>query len=411
MIFNPCDIYLPTHRDDLPRWAVIACDQYTSQRDYWNKVEAIADGAPSALHIIQPEIDLDKADGRLPSVHAKMDEYLADGTLEKAVSDGFVLTLRETSSGTRVGLIGAVDLESYDYTPGTDLPVRASEKTIVERIPPRLKIRRGASLEATHVLMLVNDESKLLIEPLAAKKDSFKKLYDFDLMLNGGHIEGYAIEDEETLTGIQKALLTLYGMNDGFLFAVGDGNHSLATAKAYWDEVKQGLSEDELYTHPARKALVEVVNLFDESLTFKPIHRVLFGTKDLSAAMDSYGKYLSDKGFALERGGDKRFFTDGETRIPFTVKGAEGQLDTVLLEPWAQEYAKENGFTIDYIHGDDAVMSICRENGNAVGILLSDIDKGGLFPSIVSGGVLPRKSFSMGEADDKRFYTETRKIK
>lgn len=411
MIFNPCDIYLPTHRDDLPRWAVIACDQYTSQRDYWNKVEAIADGAPSALHIIQPEIDLDKADGRLPSVHAKMDEYLADGTLEKAVSDGFVLTLRETSSGTRVGLIGAVDLESYDYTPGTDLPVRASEKTIVERIPPRLKIRCGASLEATHVLMLVNDESKLLIEPLAAKKDSFRKLYDFDLMLNGGHIEGYAIEDEETLTGIQKALLTLYGMNDGFLFAVGDGNHSLATAKAYWDEVKQGLSEDEIYTHPARKALVEVVNLFDESLTFKPIHRVLFGTKDLSAAMTSYEKYLAEKGFALERGGDQRFFTDGETKIPFTVRGAEGQLDTVLLEPWAQEYAKENGFTIDYIHGDDAVMSICRENGNAVGILLSDIDKGGLFPSIVSGGVLPRKSFSMGEADDKRFYTETRKIK
>ena len=411
MIFNPCDIYLPTHRDDLPRWAVIACDQYTSQRDYWDKVEKIAAGAPSALNIIQPEIDLDRADTRLPAVHAAMERYLTDGTLEKAVSGGFVLTLRTTSTGIRTGLIGAVDLESYDFTPGTDLPVRASEKTIVERIPPRLKIRRGAALEATHVLMLVNDPKKLLIEPLKETKERFTKLYDFDLMQDGGHIEGYAIEDEETLADIQKALLTLYSMNDGFLFAVGDGNHSLATAKAYWDEVKQTLSEEELYTHPARRALVEVVNLFDESLSFKPIHRVIFGSKDLSAAMASYEKFLAAKGYTLERGGEERFFTDGKTKIPFTVKGAEEQLDTLLLEPWVQEYAKENGFTIDYIHGDEAVASVCRENGNAVGILLSDIDKGGLFPSIVSGGVLPRKSFSMGEADDKRFYTETRKIK
>ncbi len=409
MIFNPCDIYLPARRADFDRWAVIACDQYTSQREYWDKVAFFVGNAPSALNIIQPEIDLDKADARLPSVHGAMETYVGNGTLKKAVENGFVLTLRETSDGLRVGLVGAVDLESYDYTPGTDLPVRASEKTITSRIPPRLKIREGALLEATHVLMLMDDPMDTVLGPLKQNLSSLRELYDFDLMLGGGHVRGYAVEGEEQLNAIQKALFSLYQKGEGFLFAVGDGNHSLATAKAYWEELKPTLTEEELVTHPARKALVELNNIHAESLIFKPIHRVLFGVKDMGAVISSYKGYLAEKGCSLKEGGNLAFVTEKGEKT-YTVEGCGNQLDTVLLEPWFEQYAKEYGLTADYVHGDESLREVARGK-DTLGILLGPIDKNALFPSIVSGGVLPRKSFSMGEANDKRFYIETRKIK
>ena len=401
------DIYLPAKQVDPRLWAVVACDQYTSQPDYWQRVADLVGEHPSTLHIVQPEIDLEHAAGRIPAIHEAMRKYLADGTLVCGVHNGFTLTRRTTASGTRLGLVAAVDLEAYDFTPGANALIRATEGTIQERIPPRMRIREGAILECPHVMLLLDDPDCTVIEPVAAALQNETPLYDFDLMENGGHLRIQAVEGA-LIESVAESLNALLQKSDGFLYAVGDGNHSLATAKACWEVIKQTLSEAEKKVHPARYALAEIVNLHSPALVFEPIHRVLFGckAKDVIAA---YGEYLKEKGMSLTDGTEITF-VDSESEAGFQVVNPVNPLPVAVLQPFLDAYLlKHPEIRIDYVHGDEAVKAICRQE-NTVGILLPAIDKSALFPAVRAGGVLPRKTFSMGEANEKRFYMECRKI-
>ncbi len=407
--FQPCDILLPAPGIDPGRWAVIACDQYTSQKDYWEKADGIAGDAPSALRLILPEAYLDETEARLPAVNRAMEEYLSNGALSEGVRGGFVLTLRKTPSGARPGLVGMVDLEAYDFAPGTDKPIRASESTILERLPPRIRVREGALLECPHVMLLADDPEGTLVEAALERVQGDAPIYDFELMLGGGHLTGWKIENAQALSAIDAALQGLYARNNGFLFAVGDGNHSLATAKACWEKRKAGLSETERVSDPARFALVEVVNLHCPALVFRPIHRAVFGA-EMDELIKDFERYNASLGLTTLPGGSI-CFTDGRSRAPLYVTGDEALLDAARVQPWLDDFLKRHpGCYVDYVHGEEALKEVCLSK-NAVGIELGTIDKSALFPSVARLGVLPRKAFSMGEADEKRFYMEARRIK
>lgn len=400
-------IYLPAENVDPRRWSVVACDQYTSQPEYWRHVAEYVGDFPSTLHIVQPEVDLDLASAHIPAIHAAMHEYLADGTLVCRVQNGFTLTERTTSAGTRPGLVAAIDLEQYDFTPGSNAMIRATEGTICERIPPRMRIREGAVLETPHVMLLLDDPECTVIEPAAEALRDQRPMFDFDLMGGGGHlcvkgIEGAALEP------IAKALNALWTRSNGFLYAVGDGNHSLATAKTCWAQIKRTLSAQEAENHPARYALAEIVNLHSPALQFEPIHRVIFNANsdDLTA---NFRAYLAHRNMNLLKCDRKDAdLTIGTER--YRIQNAEGLLPLAVLQPFLDRYIAENeGLRIDYVHGESAVKAICAQ-GKAVGILLGAIQKSSLFPSVRACGVLPRKTFSMGRADEKRYYMECRKI-
>lgn len=404
----PSDIYLPAAHVDPFKWAVVACDQFTSQPDYWQDVEKEVGDAPSTLRMILPEIYLNEASSKVPGIHNSMRKYLRSGVMEKKVENGFVLTERTTESGVRLGLIAALDLNAYDYAPGAKPLIRATEGTIVERIPVRVRIREGALLESPHVMVLIDDAGKTVIEKAYERVKDKKPLYDTPLMMNGGHLRGWAIDEREALKEIAAALQALNAKANGFLYAVGDGNHSLATAKACWTRLNAKLSPDEQETHPARYALTEIVNLHSDALVFEPIHRVLFhaDAEDLTA---KFAAYAEGRGFALSEGDDIRFIANGkETGV--SVTGADGVLPVAILQPFLDDYIKANkGIEIDYIHGEEAARALAG-NPDTTGILLKSIDKKSLFPSIASEGVLPRKTFSMGEAWEKRYYMECRRI-
>lgn len=404
----PSDIYLPSEKVDLYKWAVVACDQFTSQPEYWQDVEKEVGDAPSTLRMILPEIYLNQASSNIPGIHNSMRRYLKTGVMEKKVENGFVLTERTTESGVRLGLIAAVDLNAYDYTPGAKPLIRATEGTIVERIPVRVRIREGALLESPHVMILIDDREKTVIERAYERVREKKPLYDTPLMQNGGHLRGWAIEDKSDLNEIASALQALNAKSNGFLYAVGDGNHSLATAKACWTRLHAKLSPEEQETHPARYALSEIVNLHSDALVFEPIHRALFGA-DANDLKKKFAACIENRGLTLTDGDDIRFISkDGETGV--SIVGAEGVLPVAILQPFLDDYIKANkDIEIDYIHGEDAVRHLASD-GNATGILLKSIDKKSLFPSIASEGVLPRKTFSMGEAWEKRYYMECRRI-
>ena len=470
---KPDDIYLPAEGIDLRRWAVVACDQYTSQPDYWQRVEAYVGAHPSTLHIVQPEIDLERAGARIPAVHRAMREYLSNGTLVRAVRNGFTLTERTTASGARLGLVAAVDLEEYDFTPGSGAMIRATEGTIRERIPPRLRIREGAPLECPHVMLLLDDPAHTVIEPLHARLRETAPLCDFELMENGGRLRVWGVEGN-ALAPVSDALSALWEKSDGFLYAVGDGNHSLATAKARWDALKPALSPGEAQTHPARYALAEIVNLHSPALAFEPIHRVLFGA-DMEDLVSAYRAHLASRGMKLtaveplssRASGTKPVdpsssracgtkpaepssscacgmkpvepssscvcgakpaepsssacgmtptdeaemtFVSGNTRASYRVENPENPLPVAVLQPFLDEYLRSHpAARIDYVHGAAAVESLCQ-TPHTTGILLPAIDKSALFPAVRQGGALPRKTFSMGEPDEKRYYMECRKI-
>ncbi len=402
----PADIYLPAKHVDPAKWAVVACDQYTSQKDYWEKAEAIVSDAPSTLRIIQPEIYLAEAEKTIPLIRSAMKEYLEKGVIEPRVRDGFILTERRTESGARLGLIAAVDLDQYDYAPGVQPLIRATEGTITERIPPRVKIRDGALIESPHIMMLIDDPECLTVEAIYAAVREDEPLYDFELMLGGGHLRGWSVTKDEHLNMLSDALGVLNARADGFLYAVGDGNHSLATAKACWEKCKQTLDQSEWETHPAKYALCEIVNLHSPALVFEPIHRVLFSA-DADSVLHNFTAYLQKKGLTAVEGRDI-VFVSGEKETGISVSG-EQALPVAILQPFLDEYLKEHSeIHIDYVHGEEAVRSLAVNKNT--GILLGAIDKGLLFPSIRSGGVLPRKTFSMGEAHEKRYYMEVRKI-
>lgn len=405
--FRSTDILLPKKDINMNTWSVVACDQYTSEEDYWKEVESLVKDQPSTLNIIYPEVYLGKDDNRIQRIQNEMLSYVNNNILEKRIKNGFVLVERTLDVGTRLGLVGVIDLEAYDFTPGTSAPIRATEGTIQSRIPPRLRIREGALLECPHVMVLIDDPKKQLIEPLFENKAHFECLYDTPLMMNGGHLKGYAITDEFA-KAVDAKLGLMEQESNGFFLAVGDGNHSLATAKACWQQTKEKLSEEERENHPARFAMVELVNLHSPALIFEPIHRVLFNI-DFDDLITSFQAQLQKDGIAYTTG-DDIVFIDEKNNIHLQLLNEDGRLPVDILQKFLDHYLQEHSNSdIDYVHGQEAVEKLSKQEHNC-GILLGAIDKNTLFPAIAAGGVLPRKTFSMGEAYEKRYYVECRQI-
>ena len=374
------NILLPAPGVDLNKFAVVACDQHVSDPAYWEAVEAYVGDAPSALRLMLPEAYLEKPDraARVEAINAAMKSYLEKGLLRE-VGEGFVYLHRTISTGVRHGLMMALDLEQYDYTPGAKSLIRATEQTIPERLPPRVEIRKGAVLELPHIMVLVDDPENLLLGTLEQALPQLTQCYDFDLMQQSGHLTGWLVQQEELLARLADILGTLCRKGDGLLFAMGDGNHSLATAKACWEQLKPTLSGSERECHPARYALCEIVNLHDEAMVFEPIHRVLFSVDEK----------------ALER----------ETGIT-----AQSMPPLQQLQPLLDEYLKAHPETkIDYVHGSKPALELGAREGN-LALLMPPFDKSSLYDIVRRDGVLVRKSFSLGEAPDKRFYLEARKI-
>ena len=423
-------VYLPKKGIDLTRWAVIACDQFTSQPEYWHKVEQIVGESPSTLHLTLPEVYLEAEDeaGRIQNIQAGMRAALDQHILEPR--EGLIYLERSVDGRTRKGLMLALDLECYDFNKGSSSLIRATEGTIIERLPPRMKIREGAALEFPHILVLIDDANRTVIEPLQAAKSKMEKLYDFDLMLGSGHLAGYQVSPEledgviAALRGLAQpeAFAKKYGVSDQpvLLFAMGDGNHSLATAKAIWEKIKPTVGMQ----HPARYALVEIENVHDEALEFEPIHRVLFGLKeDLLAAMrEQFGENYHYSPAASKEEMVRRVDEAAGPRQALGVIGA-GQAFGVIeidhpatnlpvgtLQAFLDGFLKAGGAVkIDYVHGADVTAQLGSQPGNA-GFYLPGMHKSDLFKTVILDGALPRKTFSMGEAHEKRFYMEGRKI-
>ena len=404
--FLPADILLPRAGTDLSKWAVVACDQFTSRPDYWETVRNLTEGAPTTLDLIYPEAWLSRGDAYIPEIQSAMERYLQEGILTQTVTDGFVLVRRVTESGERLGLVGRLDLEQYDYRPGARAAVRATEGTILSRIPPRVKIRRGAPIESPHIMMLLDDAKRQLIEPLA--EEALPLLYDTELMQGGGHLSGYAVTGEaaaRTAALIERMQKAAPG---GFFLAAGDGNHSLATAKACWEELKPSLEPEQRKNPPARYALVELVNLHSPALLFQPIHRVVFGA-ELDALVRDFDAALAGLGMALIPGGEVVFAAKGE-KLGFDIAGLGERLPLDVLQRFLDEWLQRHAeATVDYVHDEQETVSHASD-GKAVGILLQGIPKDGFFAAIRAGGVLPRKTFSMGEGHEKRYYMECRRI-
>ena len=395
-------ILLPKKGTDWNKYAVIACDQYTSNLEYWDSLKAEIGDKTSTFNMIYPEAYLETTDNDkyIEGINKNISNYLKNNELVD-IGECFILVERVTSYGIRrLGLVLAVDLEDYSYEKGTKALIRASEATIVERIPPRLKIRKDAEIELPHILVLFDDPQKEIVETLYAQRDKLEKVYDFELNKDGGHIRGYKVSNVSEV--IKKFDELYHRNNNGLLFIVGDGNHSLATAKAHWDNVKKSLSEEERLSHPARFALVEANNLYDEGIIFEPIHRVLFNVdkdfeKELKAHVD--GDYIS---FTYSR-----FAGKNALKMPANAPMAYLQVQTYL-----DEYlSKHKDVKIDFIHDEDELISVADKNPNSVAIAMPALTKEDLFDYLANGRVLPRKSFSMGHANEKRYYLEAKKIK
>lgn len=375
------EILLPAEKIDLGKFSVVACDQFTSQPEYWQEVEKIVGDAPSALRITLPEAYLsDNNDARIEKINSTMNDYVNTQKL-KSIGATMVYLRRRTTSGVRRGLIAALDLEQYDYSKGSKSMIRATEETIIERLPPRIKIRENAPLEAPHIMVLIDDKSDKLMSLLDSACGNIEKLYDFELMQNGGHSTGYRVDSPELLQKIADILIELKQQSaDGLLYAMGDGNHSLATAKACWEKLKPTLTESQRENHPARWALAEIVNLYDPALKFEPIHRLLFNVDPEAVQRD----------------------------LGFDAKNPpDAQILQPKLDAWLKNHPEAQ---LDYIHGENE----CHELGNApdrLAIVFSEFDRDSLFDVVIKNGSFVRKSFSMGTAVDKRYYLECRAIK
>jgi uncharacterized protein (DUF1015 family) len=434
-------ILIPAQGISPEKWAVVACDQYTSEPLYWEKVEDFTNGVPSTYHLIFPEVYLERENSvekqnRIENINNAMCSYI-DNNYFSEVKNSMIYVERKTSAGkVRKGLVFAVDLENYDFSKGSQSLIRATEGTIMDRLPPRIRIRENACLELPHIMLLIDDRDYGTIENLSKAKDKMKHLYSFSLMMNSGYLDGYQVNDEELLTNIFESLRKLkskedfskkYGVGDQLsplLFAVGDGNHSLATAKSCWNQLKMTLTDEEKQTHPAKFALIELVNVHDPALEFEPIHRLLFNIK-ASDVLSSFVKYYTDKG--LKCGFEYTSGLNGIPEnnssmhvIPFIHNDKTGYvwvgepsftLDVATLQSFLDNYLKENnGVELDYVHGESIVSDLGGKDGN-MGFLLSPMDKYDLFKTVIVDGTLPRKTFSMGEADEKRFYMECRNLR
>lgn len=414
-IFKPADIMLPKDAP-MEKWAVIACDQFTSDYDYWQRVRANAEGCPSTINLVLPEAILGTPEEETQTalINKTMGEYIENGVFT-TYANSFVYVERTMENGTiRKGLVGMVDLEAYDFTQGATADIRATERTVIERIPPRVKVRKDAPVELPHIIMLVDDHDKVLIEPVTAKKDSLKKVYECDLMEDGGHIAGWIVEgaDVEAFNAVFEEYSANVGSKyadlDGvpMILATGDGNHSLATAKTCYEELKAANPGVDLSNHPARYALVEVENIHDEAQVFEPIHRIIMGLdpeKVLADARNAICVEDPDAGFEA-----KVYIGEKEETI-YLDKG-KGELAVGVLQEWLDAYLKENGGDIDYIHDDDALIALAAKP-MSIGFLLPAMEKSQLFRGVIADGSLPRKTFSMGHSREKRYYVEARKIK
>lgn len=418
-IFRATDILIPKKEIDMTKWSVVACDQYTSEPEYWKEVEEEVGTAPSTLRLTLPEVYLGTDDDkRIENINRTMKEYIEKDIFNE-IPDTFLYTERTLADGSiRKGLIGAIDLNEYDFNKGSKSAVRATEGTVLSRIPPRVRIRKDAPLELPHIMILIDDREKTVIEPIAEKLTDRTPLYDFSLMERGGTIRGWEIAGGgEIAKGIEKALEvlssqehfdSLYGLPDAapLIFAVGDGNHSLATAKACHEMAKEsGIPSDGL-------ALVELVNLHDPSLRFEPIHRLLFGI-DPAEVEKSLREYFTDSEITetddeLPEEGSFFFLTEGK-KVNLRIAHPTSSLSVGCLGDFLDDYIKRKGCEIDYVHGEETVMS--HLSSTVCGFILPRPQKDLLFKTVILDGALPRKTFSMGHANDKRFYLEARKLK
>ena len=414
VVLYPGELLIPADRSSLTEWACVACDQFTSQPKYWEGVRLLVNGHPSTLDLILPECYLNEAPQRIERIHRAMRDDLEKGVLVPAVSNGFILVERNTSSGARVGLVALLDLECYDPARGSRSLVRASEETIAERVPPRMTVRRGAALETSHVLLLVDDPMHSIVEPLFHRHDELDRLYDFPLMMGGGHLTGYAVTAPADIAAVYDALDRLRARLDPdnpLLFAVGDGNHSLAAAKACWEEIKPGLTPEQTVTHPARFAMVELENIHDDALRMEPIHRVLLGC-DGDDLLNDIAAFAAGKSASLAAGPQAQEITvvyEGK-EVVLSVEGSPYKLAVGTLQAFLDQWLVSHpGARLDYVHGEDTVRSLVAGEG-AVGFLLPPPDRDRLFPTILSEGALPRKTFSLGSANEKRYYLECRRL-
>lgn len=417
--FSPADILLPKKGTDMSKWSCIACDQYTSEPEYWDEVRKYRKGSPSALNMILPEVYLGKGDTekQVHEINSNMDKALESGLFESYL-DSFIFVERlQTDGKKRFGIVGKIDLEKYDYNKGSNSEVRATEKTVLERIPPRVKIRENAPIELPHIMILIDDPENNVIGQLENSKNEFETLYDTDLSPRGGHITGRLVPSDYN-EKIEKSLLKLgspevfekkYNLPKGtapLVFAMGDGNHSLATAKAVYENLKKENPGKDLSNIPARYALVEIVNLHSDALEFEAIHRFVSGV-DSDKLIEAAKKELK-----LSKNGEGQNVTiisqKGEEK--FYIGNQSSKLSVGSLQNFLDEYIKENGGDCDYIHGEENLRAIVKKSGGT-GFILPAMKKEELFPTVIFDGALPRKTFSMGHADDKRFYMEARKIK
>lgn len=416
--FRNADILLPKNTD-MEKWAVVACDQYTSEPEYWNETAKTVGDLPSTLNFILPEIYLEEKNvsERIEKIHSSMKDALSADIFKEYKNSMIYLERVQNDGEVRAGLIGCIDLEDYDYRKGSVSPVRATEATVIERIPPRIAVRRGAEIELPHIMILIDDEEKTVIEPLSQIKDRLEKVYDFTLMQKGGSAKGWLVSENEQ-ERIISALSALentdnfnrkYGINEKspLVFAMGDGNHSLATAKEFYEELKRENPDKDMSSHPARYALVELVNLHSPALKFEAIHRIVteVNVDDLMSEMTKFLGITEDT-------------EKCEQRFEYTVKGVKkkagiskpcSKLTVGSLQQFLDGYLNEKGGKIDYIHGIEVVDKLSM-NDSSIGFILPDMAKSELFPTVIFDGALPRKTFSMGHAWDKRYYIECRKI-
>lgn len=431
-------IMMPIEGTDLYKWSVIACDQYTSQPEYWKETEHNVGDAPSTLRLTLPEVYLGEEGEaeRVEDIHRTMEQYLQDGVLQELPA-GFMLVRRSFGKQcSRWGLVAEIDLETYDYKKGAYSLIRPTEMTVEERIPPRLRVRQTASVELPHIMLLIDDPEKAVIEPLVNRREQFERIYSTDLMQEGGYVEGWLIpEGKDTELVMQQAsqladsavFRRKYDLDKEYPllnFAVGDGNHSMATAKAAWENIKAGLNEEQRRNHPARYCLCEIVNVHDDSIEVEPIHRVVFqtDTDELLAEAKVYYEKAGCRMTVEEYSGEDSRGEETEKAHCFTICSAAGWKTIRVINPkWGIAVATLQSFLddylshheecrIDYIHGSDVVESLGTKEGN-LGFFLPEIRKEDLFIGVIKDGVLPRKTFSIGEANEKRYYMECKRLR
>ncbi|MDC7225486.1 MAG: DUF1015 domain-containing protein [Spirochaetales bacterium] len=428
------EILLPAEQNIMDKWAVIACDQYSSQQDYWEKVAEFTEDTPTTLNLVYPEcyLEEDNPEKRIESINRNMHDYVESGVFSEP-EEGFILVKRDTPvSASRWGLIASIDLEQYDFSSDSTSLVRATEGTIIERIPPRVKIRENAELELPHIMVLIDDPEMSLIEPFIEETDNLDSVYDFELMMGSGHLSGYRIKSDKHIARIAEALAILgstetmkakYNSDNAFLFAMGDGNHSLATAKTIWENYKkENVDSAELMTHPSRWALVELVNIYSEGIQFEAIHRAVFNCSpaDFLNKAEVSGKFRITEKESLD---EVMKITDSSPELQtcgYSTANGYGIIESLspdtsiaagTFQNFIDEYLSENpASSVDYIHGVDVTDELGRKPSN-IGLFLPAIAKNTFFQTVIDDGAFPRKTFSMGEAFEKRFYVEARKIK